>query len=115
MASGERRQQRARVVGRRPGGGVRRAMTVCRGSAAPALYLSDMGEQPDESAPTARSDSVASVRKLALGRVARRRRSPAPRIDPRETGGDVTALRVGKQELRPFFTPKGLAEYLSIS
>jgi excisionase family DNA binding protein len=30
-------------------------------------------------------------------------------------GGDVTALRVGKQELRPFFTPKGLAEYLSIS
>ena len=90
-------------------------MTVCRGSTAPALYLSGMGEQADESGPTTRSDSVAGVRTLAVGRVARRRRSPAPRIDPRETGGDVTALRVGKQELRPFFTPKGLAEYLSIS
>ena len=90
-------------------------MTVSRGSAAPALYLSDMGEQTDESGPTARSDSVAGVRTLAVGRLARRRRSPAPRIEPRERGGDVTALRVGKPELRPFFTPKGLAEYLSIS
>ena len=27
----------------------------------------------------------------------------------------MTAVRVGRQELRPFFTPKGLAEYLSIS
>ena len=24
-------------------------------------------------------------------------------------------MRIAKQELRPFFTPKGLAEYLSIS
>jgi hypothetical protein len=27
----------------------------------------------------------------------------------------VSAVRTPKQELRPFFTPKGLAEYLSIS
>jgi putative molybdopterin biosynthesis protein len=27
----------------------------------------------------------------------------------------VNALRVGEHELRPFFTPKALAEYLSIS
>lgn len=27
----------------------------------------------------------------------------------------MTAFRVAKPELRPFFTPKGLAEYLSIS
>jgi len=27
----------------------------------------------------------------------------------------ATALRVAQQELRPFFTPKPLAEYLSIS
>lgn len=27
----------------------------------------------------------------------------------------MTAVRVAKQELRPFFTPKALAEYLSIS
>ena len=47
-------------------------MTVCRGSAAPAVYLSDMGAQPDESDPTARSDSVAGVRTLAVGRVAMR-------------------------------------------
>ena len=27
----------------------------------------------------------------------------------------MSALRIAKQELRPFFTPKGLAEYLSVS
>jgi excisionase family DNA binding protein len=27
----------------------------------------------------------------------------------------VSAARIAKQEFRPFFTPKGLAEYLSIS
>jgi excisionase family DNA binding protein len=27
----------------------------------------------------------------------------------------VTAIRVAKQEFRPFFTPRALAEYLSIS
>jgi excisionase family DNA binding protein len=27
----------------------------------------------------------------------------------------VTAVHVAKQELRPFFTPKALADYLSIS
>ena len=27
----------------------------------------------------------------------------------------MTAVRVAQQELRPFFTPKALAEYLSIS
>lgn len=27
----------------------------------------------------------------------------------------MTAVRVAKEELRPFFTPKGLADYLSIS
>jgi len=27
----------------------------------------------------------------------------------------VSTVRVAKQELRPFFTPKALAEYLSIS
>jgi len=27
----------------------------------------------------------------------------------------VSAVRIAKQELRPFFTPKSLAEYLSIS
>ncbi|MGZ6564588.1 MAG: helix-turn-helix domain-containing protein [Solirubrobacteraceae bacterium] len=27
----------------------------------------------------------------------------------------MTAVRVSKRELRPFFTPKALAEYLSIS
>lgn len=27
----------------------------------------------------------------------------------------MSAIRIAKRELRPFFTPKGLAEYLSIS
>ena len=27
----------------------------------------------------------------------------------------MSTIRIAKQELRPFFTPKGLAEYLSIS
>ena len=27
----------------------------------------------------------------------------------------MSAVRIVKQQLRPFFTPKGLAEYLSIS
>lgn len=27
----------------------------------------------------------------------------------------MSAVRIAKQELRPFFTPKGLADYLSIS
>jgi excisionase family DNA binding protein len=32
-----------------------------------------------------------------------------------EPGGGVTAVHVAKQDLRPFFTPKTLADYLSIS
>ena len=27
----------------------------------------------------------------------------------------MSTIRIARQELRPFFTPKGLAEYLSIS
>jgi excisionase family DNA binding protein len=30
-------------------------------------------------------------------------------------GGGVTAVHIAKRELRPFFTPKALADYLSIS
>jgi excisionase family DNA binding protein len=32
-----------------------------------------------------------------------------------ERGGGVTAVHIAKRELRPFFTPKALADYLSIS
>jgi hypothetical protein len=47
-------------------------MTLCRGSAALALYLSDMGTQPDVSGSTARRDPVAAVRTLPFGRAAMR-------------------------------------------
>lgn len=43
------------------------------------------------------------------------RRSVGPPRDRREGEAAVSAVHVAKQELRPFFSPKALADYLSIS
>lgn len=57
-----------------------------------------------------------SAPRRGAGRTARFPRTAISEAAGARWGGrQVTAVRVGRQELRPFFTPKGLAEYLSIS
>ena len=58
---------------------------------------------------------IAGVAELLATESDASERSTSDRLATGRGAAVVSAIRIAKQELRPFFTPKGLAAYLSIS
>ena len=114
VAVGERRQRRVRIVGRCPAAvGAHRGSGSRRHEARTVSARYGHRESQRELEPSAWKGLDPT---LTIGPGTRRRRARhGSRLGNRREGGAVTAVHVAKQELRPFFTPKALADYLSIS